>query len=517
MSTANPTTDPADGAPPRSPLARLAAAWDRFFFRPADPTTLGLMRLCAGLVALYTVVAFSLDLQALFGEHAWIDLQTRNEWRKEYPTVRMVWGWVAPPAPPPKNAKEAEHWKKMKERWGADGPAVYAEGNPIWSIWFHVTDPTAMACVHAATILVAFLFMIGFCTRVTSVLTWFTMLSYIHRSNFTIFGVDTMMSIALLYLMIGPSGAALSVDRLIARWWASSQALRRRGDKEPGEGPVRLPALPVAPSVSANLAYRLFQIHLCIIYMAAGLSKLQGTSWWTGEAVWGTLANFEFAPMQYGLYNAFLAFLCDNPFVWRAFVTAGTLFTLAFEIGFTFLIWQPRTRWVMILMAVILHGGIGLFMGLKTFSMMMLVLVLSFVAPDAIHRLLRGLGRGPRGLRLRFAGQDPRAVRRAALVHALDVWDQVELVETSGSGSGPRLELATPGGGVVTGRALAFRLLRVLGIFRVFYPTNWFQALKGSPAAPESSPTADARSPEPAGRRSGDLVKSGGPHVKAKR
>ncbi len=72
-------------------------------------------------------------------------------------------------------------------------------------------------------VLMAFLFMIGFCTRVTSALTWMASLWYIHRSPVVLFGVDTMQMIMLLYLMIGPSGAALSVDRLIARWWSRNK------------------------------------------------------------------------------------------------------------------------------------------------------------------------------------------------------------------------------------------------------------------------------------------------------
>ena len=76
--------------------------------------------------------------------------------------------------------------------------------------------------------------------------------------------------------------------------------------------------------------------------------------------------------------------------------TAG-LFTLFFEIGFAFLVWRPRTRWVMIGMAVILHGLIGLFMGLKTFSFIMLTMNLAFVPPAALHWFLGKVSRGRLG------------------------------------------------------------------------------------------------------------------------
>jgi hypothetical protein len=503
-------------APPRSVLARMGRAWDRFFFRPADPTTLGMIRICCGLIALYTVAAFSLDLQNFFGRHAWVDLQLRDEWRASFPKEIIFWNW--PNEQMQVRNPDIPVDRKIEERWGVRTDLIYSRGTPIWSIWFHVTDPDAMAAVHTACLVIIFLFTIGLCTRLTSVLTWFAMLSYIHRSSNTVFGVDTMMTIVLLYLMIGPSGAALSVDRLIRRWLFTYRSLRQQSVGSAPE-PVHVPPLPVTPSVSANLAIRLLQIHLCIVYGAAGLSKLQGSAWWSGEAIWGTLANWEYAPMQYPAYNAFLLFLADHLWLWQLFMTMGTLFTLAFEIGFPFLIWRPGTRWVVIGMAVTLHGGIGLFMGLKTFSMMMLTMVLSFVPPEVLHRWLRALGRGPTGLRLLFSGQTPGSLRAASLVHALDVWDQVELVRT-GSGKAEPLRLETATGAVLTGGALRLRLLGALGIFRVFYPWCWFTVLTGRDRGkvPKASPSSPPGAGEPLGKRGPhEPVKTGSPHVKSKR
>jgi hypothetical protein len=503
---------------PGSTLARWAAAWDRFFFRPADPTTLGMIRICCGLIAVYTLIAFSLDLQTFFGEHAWYDLKARLEQREKEPVLAMPFTWQA-----------------------ADPHDVYHRGVPDWSIWYHVTDPTAMAAVHTFLIIATFLFTIGLCTRITSVIAWFAMISCIHRSPTTVFGVDTMMTIALLYLMIGPSGAALSVDRLIRRWWVTYRSLRRQesgGVGRPAPSADLEARLEVQPSVSANFAIRLFQIHLCIIYLAAGLSKLQGHFWWTGEAIWGTLANWEFSPMQYWWYNDFLLFLSNNRLAWEVFMTGGTLFTLMFEIGFAFLIWGRRTRWMILAMAVTLHGGIGLFMGLKTFSMMMLTLCLAFVPPEAIRRLLRNLGRGPTGMRLFFALPQRRQVRAASFVHALDLWNQVELVgqggeqvavggtrkgAEKGKASGPKEamesrgpRLATPDGRMLTGLALAGYLLGKLGIFRVFYPWAWFTSGRYSitGAAATRPPVVHEAAPM---RGPNDIVKSGSPHVKQKR
>jgi hypothetical protein len=194
---------------------------------------------------------------------------------------------------------------------------------------------------------------------------------YVQRSPVTLFGQDAMMMLLLLYLMIGPSGAALSVDRWLARRRAcgsNSEALR--------------------PSVSANLALRLMQVNFCIIYLTAGLSKLLGGSWWGGTAVWWTLANYEFAPLRMPLYYEALRWLAQHRLAWELVMTGGVLYTLVLEISFPYLVWKRELRWLMVSDSVLLHLTIGLFMGLVTFGLLMMALVLSFVPAEAVNRLL---------------------------------------------------------------------------------------------------------------------------------
>ncbi len=427
---------------------RMVRGWNNFWFTPADPTMLGLMRILCGAITLYTMVAYTFSLQEFMGPDGWYNLDLRLEVVREKPwTVSSLSGQEYPPLPPARDADEkaelkeyydrykmdlrifglpmprtpaqryylyeySEKWKfpppayvkspeekkaiddYMMRQGGLDPRRAYAIGSPFWSIWFHVTDPTWMMVIHGGVIIVTFLFMIGFCTRITSVLTWMMALWYIHRNFVVLFGVDTMMVILLLYLCIGPSGAAYSVDRLIARWWskAKPRVINR------WRGLFGKPALPESqiqpaayslnpvPAVSANVALRLLQIHLCIIYLIAGLTKLQGPAWWNGTAVWGTLANFEFAPMQFAIYNTLLRWLGSHQLLFEFAMTGAGMFTLAFEITFAFLIWRPATRWVLLWGAIILHGFIGMLMGLKTFSLMMLVFNMAFIRPDEVHR-----------------------------------------------------------------------------------------------------------------------------------
>ena len=87
MST-TPTTTPAS---PIAPVPRTR--WGRFWFSPADPTTLGFIRLVTGFTVLYVHLAYCFDLQAFFGPDGWYGLQYSNRERLEGPTqVSDFWG-----------------------------------------------------------------------------------------------------------------------------------------------------------------------------------------------------------------------------------------------------------------------------------------------------------------------------------------------------------------------------------------------------------------------------------------
>jgi hypothetical protein len=339
------------------PIRDVVRAWDRFWFSPRDPTGLALIRIFGGAIIFYAHLVYSFGLFSYVGRHAWIS--------------DPVIDWVRNEAP---QFGPSPDWKT-----GYQLNPVVSQGTPVVSWFFEVRDPAWIVVVHSCTLLAMFLLTVGFCTRITSVVSWLGALSYIERAPTTVFGMDTMMMIVLLYLMIGPCGAALSVDRLLHNW----RERRRHG---PGWTPP-----PPAPSVGANLAVRLFQVHFCFIYLASGFSKLLGSSWWSGQAPMLVLLNTEFAPFNVPLYRRTLEFLVRHRWLWETIMNVQVLFTFVVEIGLPFLIWNRHLRWVRICGSVLLHTGIGLFMGLVTFSLMMLAMLLAFVPPEVVLRTLAAL------------------------------------------------------------------------------------------------------------------------------
>jgi len=227
-----------------------------------------------------------------------------------------------------------------------------------WSLWWLVPEGYEFQ-FHVACLSVLFLFWIGCATRVTSVLAWVITVSYAHRTMLANFGLDQINAMLAFYLMLAPCGTRLSIDS----WWRS-----RKGK------------LPPAPSAAANLSLRLIQVHICVIYFWAGLSKLQGTSWWTGEALWQMIANHEYQSLD-------LTWLANYPSV----LQLATHGVILFEITFPIFVFHRRLRPVVMLAGTMLHLGIGAFFGMWTFGLIMIFGYVSFLDAASIRRVANRL------------------------------------------------------------------------------------------------------------------------------
>ncbi|HJT33896.1 MAG TPA: HTTM domain-containing protein [Pirellulales bacterium] len=321
------------------------SGWNRFWFTPADPATLGLIRILAGAMLLYTHLVWSLALSDFFGAHSWVSAEAAN----------MV---MTPPAGPAEVRPAAP-----------TSPTNFA-----WSYFWLIDSPTALCVVHVAGLVIFALFTLGLASRAMSVLAFLVMVSYVNRVPGALFGLDQINGMLAMYLMIGPSGAAYSLDRL---------RTPRRAD---GARP------PAPPSTSANIAIRLIQVHLCVIYFFAALGKLGGESWWQGDALWGSFANLEYQSFD-------MTWMAGWPLA-MALLTAATVY---WELFFCVLVWPRLTRPLMLALAVPVHLGIALCMGMITFGLVMLIGCVSFVSPALVRRLLdrpraggAGQGRGAR-------------------------------------------------------------------------------------------------------------------------
>jgi hypothetical protein len=296
--------------------------WRRFWFTPADPTSLAVMRILFGGMLLYTHIVWGLNLEGFVG---------RDGWQGET-LVRTL---------------QSDQF--------------------AWSFWWWV-PPALHVTVHILALFVLSLFMLGALTPVTSVLAYLITISYASRAPMANYGLDQINGLAALYLAIGPCGRRLSIDRLMQNYRAARAQLALRLD----------PIMPrAAPSARANLALRLVQVHLCVIYVFACLSKLQGESWWNGTAIWQAVANLEYQSRD-------VTWLAWYPWL----VNLLTHATIAWEMTFWALVWKPLLRPFVLLAGTAIHLGIGAFMGMWTFGLSVIFAYVSFLPGDKISVLL---------------------------------------------------------------------------------------------------------------------------------
>jgi uncharacterized membrane protein YphA (DoxX/SURF4 family) len=291
-------------------LADWAEAWNGFWFTPADPLPLAVVRIATGAILTWSCLVWLLDPDAFFGPRGWL---------------------------PPD-----EVWRMNDQPWQ-------------WSWFFAGDGPNAVRVLGSMSLVAAVLLALGLFTPLAAVVSLAGLVSAANRAPLNTFGLDDTLGLLLVGLVVGPSGARLSLDE---RLLGAGQ----------GRG---------AASVRANLALRLIQVHLCVVYMFSGCGKLFGASWWEGTALWGAAANVQYRTLD-------LTWLARHPLVVNA-ITLGTLF---WEVAYAALIWPRLTRPVFLAMAALVHLGIGLAMGMMEFGLAMLVANLAFVPAAAWRRLL---------------------------------------------------------------------------------------------------------------------------------
>lgn len=295
---------------PRGWLGEWADAWNAFWFTPADPLPLAVIRIATGAILTWACVVWLLDADAFFGAR----------------------GWLRPD----------QVWRQNDQPWQ-------------WSLYFAAASPTMIRVVAGISLVAAILLTIGLATPLAALVSFVGLVSAANRAPLNVFGLDDTLGMLLVPLIVGPSGARLSVDGLLAG---------------PGQGRGE-------PSVRAAIALRLLQVHLCVVYFFSGAGKLFGASWWEGTALWGAIANDRYRTLD-------LRWLAGHPLV----VNALTLATLWWEAAYAALVWPRLTRRLCLAMAVLVHLGIGLAMGMMEFGLAMITANLAFVPAATFARLL---------------------------------------------------------------------------------------------------------------------------------
>ncbi len=306
-------------------------AWDQFWFTPRLPTTLAVIRIACGAMLTYVHIVWASVIGDFFGPKAWMSTEVvrqlhRNDWS---------WSWL----------------------------------------WY--TDNLTLLWVHQIVAIVASLMMaFGLLTRIATPLAWWMTLMVCHRLTGALFGLDQIVIMLSMYLMLSHCGSELSIDARLRRGLIASEHGPGRYSHQKTWMQWLFPASTEA--TCNNLATRLIQLHLCVIYLFGGLSKMRGEMWFDGSALWYTVVNYEYQSLDMTWLGR-----------WRLAIAALTAITIFWETFYIAIVWPRLTRPIALALAVFVHGGIAVALGMVTFGTIMIVANLAFIAPQTMRRWLR--------------------------------------------------------------------------------------------------------------------------------
>jgi hypothetical protein len=222
---------------------------------------------------------------------------------------------------------------------------------------------------------------LGFATRIAALAALLLASTFHHRLPSLMNGGDDLFRNGLYFLVLSPAGAVWSLDRFFWR------KIRGRTDS--------------APVMIAPWSVRLMQIQICFMYFFTGVAKLgdgfdprliasEGwgpffaawvqNDWLDGQALYWVLNDV--AVMRWPYSRLAVPMLLCRLASWG---------TIAFEIGFSFLICiRPLRKWILI-GGLLLHLGILATMEIGWFSQVTLCWYVLWVPGERISALFHGL------------------------------------------------------------------------------------------------------------------------------
>ena len=195
--------------------------------------------------------------------------------------------------------------------------------------------------------------LVGYHTRLMSILNFILVLSIHERNVYVLTGADTSMRVLSFWGMFLPLGHYYSLDAL--RYHQSARTAF---------------AFPL----------RVIQLQIALVYLVTGLLKLSGETWQRGEALFYVLQleSIQWPP------GAWLRQLAPD---WLLRIL--TWLTIITELSFMPLVFapvlQPMLRAAALFMGAALHLGIAMTMAIPDFSLVMMISYLLFFEPSWVQ------------------------------------------------------------------------------------------------------------------------------------
>ncbi|MGW6542576.1 HTTM domain-containing protein [Streptomyces massasporeus] len=297
------------------------------------------------------------------------------------------------------------------EIWGPGSPWTPALAQELfeqtgWVSVLALSDSRAyFELCYALALVTSALFMLGWRTRLVSVLFAAVVTSFHARAIFMTDGGDNLVLLMALYLVLTASGRRWSLDER-----------RNRRKPAPADSAPQPPGNPLARQlrdsrttlVTAmhNCGMFLIAAQVCLLYGSAGLYKVQGSTWGSGTALHYALNLELFRP-----WPVLSHFVDEHTLL----IAAAGYLTVLLQVAFPFVLFG-RLKYPVLTMMLGMHIGIAVLLGLPLFSGAMIVADAVFL-PDRFYTLLPHLCRrlGPRR---KDSGQAPAPAADAGAVPA---------------------------------------------------------------------------------------------------
>lgn len=202
-----------------------------------------------------------------------------------------------------------------------------------WTAWEFSSIVYSVFAVYCLSILGL---IAGVKVRLMTVLAWATQAFFMNSTYLGVYGVDRYFQLVLFLAIFSPWGEK-TPDPKKEKFWLG-----------------------------------VLQLTIAMTYANAGIAKMFGSDWWSGTAIWRAVHLPEFH--RYDLYT-----LAQWPWVFKLLCWTTVLGEAVFPVALFF----KRARWVLVPVAILMHLGISLFLGLHLFAATMIAMdICLFLLPD---------------------------------------------------------------------------------------------------------------------------------------
>ena len=203
------------------------------------------------------------------------------------------------------------------------------------------TESVFLHVFFLCQMLFAFFLLMGYRSRMYAVMCWAMQVVVFNSSHLTSYGFDAILLSLLFYAMILPVGRYLSIDH---------RTSPERVQTDETMIPVYL---------------KVIQLHVCLIYLVNGISKVSGHSWQNGSGMWDAIHQPQF--------ESYLSPLLQHLFIIKGLPALVTWAAVLVEIAYPFLIWVRGLNRILLLSIILLHVFIAVVFGLWLFAFTMIV------------------------------------------------------------------------------------------------------------------------------------------------